>query len=149
MSSLLRLSQREVLRCNYFVLQIQGCDAILARMQEMLLGFQADLGGISDEIKHLQVRRSITEGCTHFLRAVQHGSMFLTPLPNHLNDIGSVLICGFCCSSTVWHGFAHRLTSTKASCRYDFVSKRPGTDRTINFEPVPRHVCVLFCANMK
>ncbi|CAM9679004.1 unnamed protein product [Ectocarpus sp. 12 AP-2014] len=34
--------------------QIQGCDAILARMQEMLLGFQADLGGISDEIKHLQ-----------------------------------------------------------------------------------------------
>jgi len=36
--------------------QIQGCDAILARMQEMLLGFQADLGGISDEIKHLQVR---------------------------------------------------------------------------------------------
>lgn len=36
-------------------MQIQGCDAILARMQEMLLGFQADLGGISDEIKHLQV----------------------------------------------------------------------------------------------
>ncbi|CAM9364292.1 unnamed protein product [Chrysoparadoxa australica] len=34
--------------------EIQGCDAILARMQEMLLGFQADLGGISDEIKHLQ-----------------------------------------------------------------------------------------------
>ncbi|CAM9116209.1 unnamed protein product [Discosporangium mesarthrocarpum] len=34
--------------------QIQGCDNILARMQEMLLGFQADLGGISDEIKHLQ-----------------------------------------------------------------------------------------------
>lgn len=34
--------------------QMQSCDAILARMQEMLLGFQADLGGISDEIKHLQ-----------------------------------------------------------------------------------------------
>ncbi|CAM9642682.1 unnamed protein product [Phaeothamnion confervicola] len=34
--------------------QLQACDAILARMQEMLLGFQADLGGISDEIKHLQ-----------------------------------------------------------------------------------------------
>eukprot|EP00611_Tribonema_gayanum_P019451 TRINITY_DN336_c0_g1_i1.p1 TRINITY_DN336_c0_g1~~TRINITY_DN336_c0_g1_i1.p1 ORF type:complete len:749 (+),score=271.71 TRINITY_DN336_c0_g1_i1:64-2247(+) len=34
--------------------EIQGCDAILARMQEMLLGFQADLGGISDEIRHLQ-----------------------------------------------------------------------------------------------
>lgn len=39
----------------FFGTQIQGCDAILARMQEMLLGFQADLGGISDEIKHLQV----------------------------------------------------------------------------------------------
>lgn len=39
--------------------QIQGCDAILARMQEMLLGFQADLGGISDEIKHLQVWQMI------------------------------------------------------------------------------------------
>jgi len=34
--------------------QIQSCDMILARMQEMLLGFQADLGGISDEIRHLQ-----------------------------------------------------------------------------------------------
>lgn len=41
--------------CRLPVTQIQGCDAILARMQEMLLGFQADLGGISDEIKHLQV----------------------------------------------------------------------------------------------
>mmetsp|Transcript_14255 Transcript_14255/g.49605 ORF Transcript_14255/g.49605 Transcript_14255/m.49605 type:complete len:649 (-) Transcript_14255:482-2428(-) len=30
------------------------CDAILAKMQEMLLGFQADLGGVSDEIKGLQ-----------------------------------------------------------------------------------------------
>merc|ERR1711920_143183 len=34
--------------------EIQECDAVLARMQEMLLGFQADLGGISDEIRHLQ-----------------------------------------------------------------------------------------------
>ena len=34
--------------------QMRACDAILARMQEMLLGFQADLGGISDEIKNLQ-----------------------------------------------------------------------------------------------
>jgi vacuolar protein sorting-associated protein 52 len=34
--------------------QMRECDAVLARMQEMLLGFQADLGGISDEIKHLQ-----------------------------------------------------------------------------------------------
>jgi len=34
--------------------QMQECDAVLARMQDMLLGFQADLGGISEEIKHLQ-----------------------------------------------------------------------------------------------
>ena len=34
--------------------QMQDCDAVLARMQDMLLGFQADLGGISEEIKHLQ-----------------------------------------------------------------------------------------------
>ncbi|RHY51290.1 hypothetical protein DYB34_003639 [Aphanomyces astaci] len=34
--------------------QVQSCDDILARMQEMLLGFQADLGGISDEIRNLQ-----------------------------------------------------------------------------------------------
>jgi hypothetical protein len=34
--------------------QIQACDVVLARMQEMLLGFQADLGGISEEIRYLQ-----------------------------------------------------------------------------------------------
>lgn len=34
--------------------QMQDCDAVLARMQEMLQGFQTDLGGISEEIKHLQ-----------------------------------------------------------------------------------------------
>lgn len=34
--------------------QMQECDSVLARMQEMLLGFQADLGGISEEIRHLQ-----------------------------------------------------------------------------------------------
>ena len=34
--------------------QMEDCDAVLARMQEMLLGFQTDLGGISEEIKHLQ-----------------------------------------------------------------------------------------------
>ena len=30
------------------------CDAILAKMQEMLLGFQADLGVVSEEIRGLQ-----------------------------------------------------------------------------------------------
>ena len=33
---------------------IDDCDVTLSSMQEMLLGFQADLGGISDEIKSLQ-----------------------------------------------------------------------------------------------
>ena len=33
---------------------MQECDAVLARMQLLLLGFQDDLGGISEEIKHLQ-----------------------------------------------------------------------------------------------
>ncbi len=34
--------------------QMQECDHVLARMEEMLHGFQADLGEISSEIKHLQ-----------------------------------------------------------------------------------------------
>jgi len=34
--------------------QMQECDSVLARMQDMLLAFQADLSGISEEIKHLQ-----------------------------------------------------------------------------------------------
>jgi hypothetical protein len=34
--------------------QMQECDNVLASMEEMLHGFQADLGEISEEIKHLQ-----------------------------------------------------------------------------------------------
>eukprot|EP01040_Poterioochromonas_malhamensis_P021620 gene21620-26132_t len=34
--------------------ELQECDRVLARMEEMLHGFQADLGEISSEIKHLQ-----------------------------------------------------------------------------------------------
>ncbi len=34
--------------------QIQECDVVLARMHGVLLGFQGDLSGISEEIKHLQ-----------------------------------------------------------------------------------------------
>jgi hypothetical protein len=33
--------------------QMHDCDAVLARMQEMLLGFQADLGGISEVIMNI------------------------------------------------------------------------------------------------
>ena len=34
--------------------KMQECDGVLASMEEMLHGFQADLGEISAEIKHLQ-----------------------------------------------------------------------------------------------
>jgi vacuolar protein sorting-associated protein 52 len=34
--------------------QIHDCDDVLLRMQEMLVGFQGDLSGISEEIRHLQ-----------------------------------------------------------------------------------------------
>ena len=34
--------------------QMKECDGVLARMEEMLYGFQADLGEISSEIRHLQ-----------------------------------------------------------------------------------------------
>lgn len=34
--------------------QMEECDRVLGRMEEMLHGFQADLGEISSEIKHLQ-----------------------------------------------------------------------------------------------
>ena len=34
--------------------EIDQCDAVLQQMQDLLHGFQRDLGGISDEIRHLQ-----------------------------------------------------------------------------------------------
>ena len=34
--------------------ELQQCDTVLSEMQELLLGFQADLGGISSEITHLR-----------------------------------------------------------------------------------------------
>lgn len=34
--------------------ELTACDEVLASMETVLLGFQADLGGISDEIRHLQ-----------------------------------------------------------------------------------------------
>ena len=34
--------------------QMQRCDGILAKMQEMLLGFEFDLGSASNELRHLQ-----------------------------------------------------------------------------------------------
>jgi len=41
---------------------MDDCDIILASLQEMLLGFQADLGGLSGDIKSLQ-EQSNTLGC--------------------------------------------------------------------------------------
>lgn len=34
--------------------ELESCDAVLAALQEMLLGFQADLGGLSGDIRNLQ-----------------------------------------------------------------------------------------------
>ena len=42
------------LRVTELHAQMQECDSVLARMQELLQGFQTDLGGISEEIKYLQ-----------------------------------------------------------------------------------------------
>ena len=58
--------------------QMKECDGVLARMEEMLYGFQADLGEISSEIRHLQEdslsmsirlknRRSVEEKIRTFL----------------------------------------------------------------------------------
>lgn len=72
--------------------QMQECDGVLARMQEMLLGFQVDLGGISEEIKYLQDesqsmsvrlknRRAVEEKLRYFLDnaniSPQHGKAIL------------------------------------------------------------------------
>jgi hypothetical protein len=35
---------------------LQGCQTVLSSLNEMLLGFQADLGGLSGEIQQLQVK---------------------------------------------------------------------------------------------
>lgn len=61
---------------------MQECDRILGRMEEMLHGFQADLGEISTEIKHLQNdslsmsiklknRRNVEEKLYYFLEHVK------------------------------------------------------------------------------
>ena len=74
--------------------QMQSCDAILKRMQEMLLGFQADLVGISDEIKHLQEeslsmnvklrnRRAVESGLKGFLVFLSTSIVFLFPKRIH------------------------------------------------------------------
>ena len=48
--------------------QMQDCDTVLARMQDMLLGFQSDLSGISEEV---------------FIRAMHHmhETIFVPPAP--------------------------------------------------------------------
>jgi hypothetical protein len=58
--------------------EMEECDAVLAALQEMLLGFQADLGGLSGDIRQLQDtskkmgvqltnRQASTEGLRSFL----------------------------------------------------------------------------------
>ena len=61
--------------------QIHSCDSILARMQEMLLGFQADLGGISDEIRHLQ-----RESC-HMNVQIKNRRQVETHLATYLDQV--------------------------------------------------------------
>lgn len=61
--------------------ELETCDAVLAALQEMLLGFQADLGGLSGDIRSLQEksrslgiqlrnRRRAEEGLRDFLEHV-------------------------------------------------------------------------------
>ena len=61
--------------------ELQDCQAVLAALHEMLLGFQADLGGLSGEIRQLQEksrtldvqlknRRQAEEGLRHFLEHI-------------------------------------------------------------------------------
>ena len=61
--------------------ELESCDAVLGALQEMLLGFQADLGGLSGEIRTLQDksrslgiqlrnRRNAEEGLRSYLQHV-------------------------------------------------------------------------------
>jgi len=61
--------------------ELESCDAILGALQEMLLGFQADLGGLSGDIRNLQEksrtlgiqlrnRRKAEEGLRHYLEHI-------------------------------------------------------------------------------
>jgi hypothetical protein len=73
--------------------ELQECDRVLARMEEMLHGFQADLGEISSEIKHLQEasismsiklknRRNVAEKLHAFLEKTNIPPSVL----NHINS---------------------------------------------------------------
>ena len=61
--------------------ELESCDAVLGALQEMLLGFQADLGGLSGDIRSLQEksrtlgvqlrnRRMADDGLREFLRHI-------------------------------------------------------------------------------
>jgi hypothetical protein len=61
--------------------ELESCDAVLSALQEMLLGFQADLGGLSVDIRNLQEksktlgiqlknRRNAEEGLRGFLEHI-------------------------------------------------------------------------------
>lgn len=79
--------------------QMQECDSVLARMEEMLHGFQADLGEISEEIKHLQDdslsmsirlknRRAVEEKMHMFLeKAAIKPSLASSIMSPHVNDL--------------------------------------------------------------
>jgi hypothetical protein len=61
--------------------ELESCDAVLAALQEMLLGFQADLGGLSGEIRNLQ-DKSRSLGIQ--LRNRRHAEAGLRDFLNHI-----------------------------------------------------------------
>lgn len=77
--------------------QINDCDAVLLRMQEMLVGFQSDLSGISEEIRYLQEesfsmnirlknRRIAEELLHHFLQNAAIAPSILTTIADNIID---------------------------------------------------------------
>jgi vacuolar protein sorting-associated protein 52 len=61
--------------------ELESCDAVLAALQEMLLGFQADLGGLSGDIRNLQ-DKSRSLGIQ--LRNRRHAEAGLKAFLNHI-----------------------------------------------------------------
>lgn len=74
--------------------QMQECDSVLSRMQDLLLGFQSDLSGISEEIKHLQdeslsmsvrlknrkaAEEKLQEFINHSTLSVEHSEAIISP----------------------------------------------------------------------
>ena len=98
------------------------CDLILASLQEMLLGFQADLGGLSGDIKSLQ-EQSQTLGCK-----LQNRKDAENELRNYLqNIIVPPSLADMLCSGSVDPNFI--LAVQELERKYQFVHSH-GIDST-------------------